>query len=67
MLVAYFLLQRGKLTAHQPLYLWLNFWGGVVVICSLLQHWNLPAFIMELAWVSISAYSLITLRGKKES
>lgn len=64
-LVAYFLLQQGKVTAHQPLYLWLNLWGGFAVLFSLLWDWNLPAFLMEAAWVTISAVSLWRYRGKR--
>ena len=58
MLVAYYLLQQGKFTSHQTQYLWMNFLGGIAVIISLFINWNLPAFIMELAWVLISAHSL---------
>ena len=64
-LVAYFLLQQGKVTAHQPSYLWLNLLGGLAVIFSLLVEWNLPAFLMEAAWVIISAVSLIRYRRSK--
>lgn len=62
MLVAYFLLQCEKVTAHQPSYLWMNFLGGLAVIFSLFLDWNLPAFMMEVAWVLISAYSLVRYR-----
>jgi hypothetical protein len=65
MLVAYFLLQQGKLTAHQPLYLWMNFLGGIAVILSLFWDWNLPAFMMEVAWVLISAYGLVRYRERR--
>jgi hypothetical protein len=58
MLVAYYLLQQGKFTSHQPIYLWMNFAGGIAVIISLCVDWNLSAFVMELAWVLISGYSL---------
>lgn len=64
MLFAYFLLQQGKVTAHQPSYLWMNFLGGIAVLVSLCVEWNLPAFMMELAWVTISAVSLWRIRGK---
>lgn len=63
MLVAYYLLQQGRVTSHQPAYLWMNFLGGLAVLFSLIEHWNLPAFIMELAWVLISAHSLFWQKG----
>ncbi len=64
MLFAYFLLQQGKVTAHQPSYLWMNFLGGIAVLASLCIEWNLPAFLMELAWTLISAVSLWRIRRK---
>ncbi len=67
MLVGYYLLQQGKVSAHQPLYLWLNFWGGCAVILSLMWEWNLPAFMMEMAWVTISAMSLWRIRREKRA
>lgn len=67
MLAAYFLLQRGKVTAHQPRYLWMNFLGGLAVIFSLILHWNLPAFVMELAWVLISGHSLIMVGRRRKA
>lgn len=63
MLTAYYWLQQGKVTSHQPLYLWMNFTGGLAVLFSLFLHWNLPAFLMELAWVLISAHSLFWRKG----
>lgn len=63
-LVGYFLLQRGKVTSHEPRYLWMNFLGSLAVLISLFFHWNAPAFVMELAWVLISAYSLFGPKQK---
>jgi hypothetical protein len=62
MLVAYYLLQQGRVTAHQPIYLWMNLLGGLAVILSLFWEWNLPAFLMETAWVLISVLSLMRQR-----
>ena len=57
-LLAYFLLQREKLTHNGALYLGLNLAGAVMVMISLLFQWNLPAFLLEAAWASISIYGL---------
>ena len=67
MLVAYYMLQKGRLSAHQPIYLWMNFLGGLAVLLSLFIHWNLSAFVMELAWVLISGHSLLMLKKKSDA
>lgn len=58
-LAAYFLLQKGKLTATGAWYLGLNLGGAVCLMLSLLVNWNLPAFLLEAAWASISIYGII--------
>lgn len=67
MLLAYYLLQQQKVQAHSPKYLWMNFLGGLAVLVSLCFHWNLPAFLMELAWIAISGHSLFFAKGAKQS
>jgi uncharacterized membrane protein len=64
MLVAYYMLQKGRVSPHSALYLWMNFAGGMAVLFSLLNNWNLSAFVMELAWVLISGYSLLIRKRK---
>jgi len=64
MLAAYGLLQRGKLHMHDLRYLWMNLSGALLVLVSLYQAWNLPAFLIESAWAAISAYSILTVKKK---
>ena len=57
-LVAYFLLQSGRVKHNGGVYLWLNLAGALLVMASLVFSWNLPAFLLEAAWASISIYGL---------
>lgn len=57
-LVAYFLLQKERLTYRSGWYLGLNLLGSILLIYSLLFHWNLPAFLLEAAWALISMYGI---------
>lgn len=57
-LVAYFLLQKGKIMHTGVCYLGLNLAGSLMLIVSLLIHWNLPAFLLEAAWALISIYGI---------
>lgn len=59
-LVAFFLLQREKVAHSSGLYLGLNLAGSILLIISLLVHWNLPAFLLETAWGIISMYGIYT-------
>ncbi len=58
-LVAYFLLQTNAKKTDDFSYLWLNLLGGVFIAVSLVYDWNLPAFIMEVCWISITVYSMV--------
>lgn len=53
-LLAYLLLQLGRLGASNLYYSVLNLTGALLIILSLLFEFNLSAFLMEAAWVAIS-------------
>jgi hypothetical protein len=57
-LLAYFLMQKGRIVFTDGYYLGLNLAGSVLIIISLWVHWNLPAFILEAAWGLISLYGM---------
>jgi hypothetical protein len=66
-LFGYFMLQRNA-WPHQGLhYLGTNLAGAVLVMISLLVEWNLPAFLLEAAWASISIYGIYLYIYKKRS
>ncbi len=57
-LLAYLLLQLGKLSLDSLPYLMLNTVGSVLIMVSLFYDFNLSSFIIELAWLAISLFSL---------
>lgn len=58
MVIAYLLLQLEKLSSSAVSYLLLNAAGALLVILSLIFHFNLSAFLMEVFWLLISLYGL---------
>jgi len=60
-LVAYFLLQTEHITPRQMSYQLLNILGASGILVSLIDNWNLPAFIIEICWLLISTYGLMKL------
>ena len=59
MVIAYLLLQVEKLSSASVTYLLLNSIGALFVILSLLFHFNLSAFLMEVFWLLISLFGLV--------
>lgn len=53
-LLAYYLLNIGKISSMSMLYLFLNFFGSCMLLFSLIFHWNLPSVLIEVAWIAIS-------------
>ena len=62
MVIAFFLLQTGKMTPQTPSYLWLNLIGAIAVMVSLFRFWNLSSFVIECFWAGISAWGLMKTR-----
>ncbi len=58
-LAAYALLQMGKLKSNGVLFSFLNFMAAFMILISLFYTWNLAAFVMEFAWMVISAYGMV--------
>jgi len=53
-LIGYFLINTGRLTSMNLLYLSLNFSGAWLILISLFFHWNLASVVIECAWIMIS-------------
>jgi len=61
-LLAYLLLQMGKLQGNGLIYQLMNVLGAIGVILSLsfgLGPVNWPAFLMELAWIVIGVFGIV--------
>lgn len=62
---AFFLLQAGRLDGNGIPYQLLNLFGASGVLVSLLGTFNVSVFLLEVAWVLVSAYGIwrtLTLR-----
>jgi len=57
-LLAYGLLAAGKLLASGARYQWLNVIGTALILLSLSTQWNLPAFLLNAAWLLIGFAAL---------
>ncbi len=64
MLLAYLLLQIGRLTGDDIVFSVLNGVGATMVLVSLSEEFNLSAFIMEAFWLLISVYGLASALKK---
>lgn len=57
-LLAYLLLQLGRMQSNSVTFSATNAAGAGLIILSLLQSFNLAAFIIEFCWLLISLYGL---------
>ncbi|HET7562595.1 MAG TPA: hypothetical protein VFJ87_09495 [Rhodanobacteraceae bacterium] len=63
-LLAFFLLQARKLHGNGLTYQLMNALGALCVAISLVfGAFNLPAFLLEVAWLAISIYGIVVGRG----
>lgn len=54
LILAYFLLQSGRVDAQHLAFFFLNLIGALMILFSLIFSWNLPAAVIETAWAVIS-------------
>jgi hypothetical protein len=64
-LLAFFLLQAGKLHGQRIVFQLMNLLGALGVLVSLYGRFNLPVFLLEGAWALISGYGI--WRGFRKS
>lgn len=65
-LLAFFWLQMGRLSGTGLTYQWLNLLGAGGVLVSLLGTFNVSVFMLELAWMGVSAFGIWrTLKARK--
>ncbi|KTC88124.1 CBU_0592 family membrane protein [Legionella drozanskii] len=58
-LLAFSLSQTAKLSVDSLKYLGSNLLGSSLITLSLLFHWNLSSFLIELAWSAISIMGIV--------
>jgi hypothetical protein len=61
-LLAFLLLQAGRIRGDGLGYQLMNAVGAVAVLLSLLYAFNLSAFVLEALWLGISIYGIVRAR-----
>ncbi|MGH9880301.1 MAG: CBU_0592 family membrane protein [Pyrinomonadaceae bacterium] len=68
LMLAYLLLQIGKLESKSLVYSVLNALGASLIVISLVFDFNLAAFVIEIFWIAISLIGIYrTLRARTDS
>ena len=55
---SYLWLQLNRWAPDDLIYSATNFIGSIFIVISLLHTWNLASFVIEVAWLAISAYGI---------
>ena len=63
-LVAYFLLQDGRVRGDALSYQLMNAFGALAVLVSLIFAFNLSAFVLESVWLAVSIYGIARTRRR---
>lgn len=63
-ILAYGMMTAGKWRANSVRYQLTNVISTAGILLSLVGQWNLPAFITNMAWITIGLYSLLRLYRK---
>lgn len=67
-LLAFAAAQRGSMSQHSRVYLWLNLVGSAILTVVALTHQDWGFFLLESVWALVSAWGLIALaRGRTPS
>jgi len=61
-LYAYAMVSLGRWPSTAPKFHLLNLLGGLFILLSLTRQWNLPIFVLEICWCSISLFGLMKAR-----
>ncbi len=57
---AYFCVSTGRLNGERPPFQWINLTGAFLILFSLYYRPNPGAIMIEVLWVTIAVWSLIT-------
>jgi hypothetical protein len=66
-LLAYLFLQMSILKIEDVFYSIINAIGSLLILYSLIFHWNLSSFIIESSWLAISLFGAIKVLFRKKS
>ncbi|MGC0371740.1 MAG: hypothetical protein DGJ47_000440 [Rickettsiaceae bacterium] len=65
-ILAFLLLQIGKINANSDSYLFLNFTGSIFLLYSLYYDWNTASVVIEILWLIISSYGILKYKIMKK-
>lgn len=66
-LYAYAMITLGRWSAESLRYQVMNCLGAIAILISLIDHWNLPVFLLEICWGAISVYGIVkALRTRRQ-
>lgn len=57
-LLSYYMIQSGKWRAEDARYCWVNITGSVGVLISLIEAFNWPSLVIQVAWITITLYGM---------
>ena len=64
---AYFLLQIGRINSETLAYQTINLIGAILLIISLLEHFNLGSFLIEVFWIFITFFGFYKIYKKRRA
>lgn len=64
---AYYLLQAQKVKISSLKYQFLNLIGAILLIISLIVHFNLGSFLIEVFWIVITIYGMLKNKVKRDA
>nr|WP_314889181.1 hypothetical protein [uncultured Campylobacter sp.] len=64
---AYFLLQIGRINSETLVYQTINLIGAILLIISLLEHFNLGSFLIEVFWIFITFFGFYKIYKKRSA
>lgn len=64
---AYFLLQIGHINGETLAYQTINLIGAILLIISLLEHFNLGSFLIEVFWIFITFFGFYKIYKKRSA
>ncbi len=64
-LLAYGLLQLGRLTFDDGRYALLNAVGSIAILYSLIFDFNLPSFVTQTAWLAFTIIGFVRARARR--
>jgi len=66
-LLGFFLLQAGKLHGQRIIFQLMNLLGAMCILVSLYGKFNLAVFLLEAAWLVISAFGIRTSWKRRQA